>query len=64
MAWMLLLLSSGQWWADLFQDGGRSGFEFRVGAGADLESAEPLVRNAEGRGEDADRNADLLPLCP
>lgn len=51
MAWMLLLLSSGQWWADLFQDGGRSGFEFRVGAGADLESSEPLVGDVESGGE-------------
>ena len=33
---MLLLLSSGQWWADSFQDGGRSSFEVGVGAGAEL----------------------------
>jgi hypothetical protein len=39
VAWMLLLLSSGQWWADSFQDGGRSSFEVGVGAGADLESS-------------------------
>lgn len=39
IAWMLLLLSSGQWWADSFQDGGRSSFEVGVGAGADLESS-------------------------
>ena len=38
-SWMLLLLSSGQWWADSFQDGGRSSFEVGVGAGADLESS-------------------------
>ena len=62
--WMLLLLSSGLRWAELSEGEACALFEFGVSAGADLESAEPLVRNAEGRGEDADRNADLLPLCP
>ena len=60
---MLLLLSSGQWRADLLQDGGRSGLEFRVGASADLESSEPLVGNAESGGENADRDAFRLSAC-
>ena len=61
--WMLLLLSSGQWRADLLQDGGRSGLEFRVGASADLESSEPLVGNAESGGENAERDAFCLSAC-
>ncbi|WP_141567641.1 hypothetical protein [Serinicoccus profundi] len=36
--WMLLLLSSVLWWADLVQSEGGEAFEFGVGAGADLES--------------------------
>ena len=60
---MLLLLSSGQWRADLLQDGGRSGLEFRVGASADLESSEPLVGDAESGGENADRDAFRLSAC-
>jgi len=60
---MLLLLSSGQWRADLLQDGGRSGLKFRVGASADLESSEPLVGDAESGGENADRDAFRLSAC-
>lgn len=37
--WMLLLLSSVLWWADLVQSEGGEAFEFGVGAGADLESS-------------------------
>lgn len=58
---MLVLLSTGSGWVEVSEFERGAAFEFRVSADANPEALESLLGDAQGRGEDGDRDADASP---